>query len=476
MKAGVPQASTPTVTTKTTTITSEPRSQMPDFWEYLEHEIPRCDPNWDKHLLYIYRTDPGPSAPIGKFVRAISVPGQREVPLDDREQLEWGIRELFGGRAFRLILKRGSERITEGKCFNDAAPRNPPAIPDSNVVMPSMGMGNMSDPTASVARDAIHTLGGRDSEAMRVAVGALQATADMVTRMTAVESRPPAPHPQNDLMQQVMVAVVQKAMNPPDPMETFTRMLTLVRESQPHAPAVPPGAGGTGFSAVDKIIEKGLDRILNPPPPPSAGVSMGGELMRALPAIGQQVVMAMQEWRLGMQAQAEAMRAAAAPMRNPPPATLKPALPAASGPVQVSRPGPLPGTTLTMPTQATAGAPQQTLLTMEPAGAPPAGVPIGGDMTPPFMWIETKLVEFLRDSPTVDEAVDKFAAFLELSAPNIIDQLLGFGKETVGKLFQTEPVLREGTAGMPPERITEFLDKFFSAVSEPAEESATKPN
>lgn len=458
MKPAVAQAPASTIVTKTTTITSEPKAAMPDFWEYLEGELPKTDPAWDKHILYIYRTDPGPSTALGKYTRSISVPGYRDIPLDDREELEWGIRQIFGGRSFRLILKRGSERITEGKCFNDAPPKAPPAIPEGNVVTPVPGA--MTDPTAAVARDAIHAVSNRESDALRVATETLAAAGTMITRMAAPVTPPPTP--QDDLMRQMMAAMVQKMMNPPDPLESFARMLALVREANPHPPAAVPGSGGTGNAAVDttvnKILETGLDRILNPPPAPGSTISVGSELVRALPMIGGYVVQAMQEWRLGMQAQSNLMPPGGPGMRPPGqvPPPPRSALPAGTIPSVPAQPG-----TPAQPTM--------------PPVAPGAGMTPGGDMTPPLVWIETRLVEFLRQSATAEEAADKFAAFLELSCPELVDKLIAAGKDQVAQLFQLEPVLREGTAGMPPERIREFLDKFFAIVSGEAPASEDKP-
>ncbi len=98
-------------------------------------------------------------------------------------------------------------------------------------------------------------------------------------------------------------------------------------------------------------------------------------------------------------------------------------------------------------------------------------------MTPPLVWIESRLVEFLHQSSTAQEAAEKFADFLELSCPTVIDQLLTVGKTAVAGLFQSEAVLRDGTAGIPQERLQEFVDKFFACVSDDAAPGGEeKPN
>jgi hypothetical protein len=477
MKAAVAPAPAASVVTKTTTITTEPRASMPDFWDYLETEIPRSDPHWDKHLLYIYRQNAmGPSTALGKFVRVISVPGQQDIPLDDKEAIEWGIRQVFGGGNFRLILKRGSERITEGKTSNDAPQKAPASIPEPNFIAPASSPGyGGNDPTAAVAQSAIHAMQGKESEAMRVAVGTLEAAASVVKRLTEA---PPAAAPTaaDNLTQQFMAAMMQRALNPPDQLETFARMMALMKEATSH-PAPAPVAGGTGIAGVDitvgKILETGLERILNPAPvaAPGSATSVSSELVRSLPMIGQLVVQGMQEWRAGMQAQAAAAAAMAAGRQPASP----PAINGHAVPLPAARSAPPPGTILNMPPPASS--PPSTILSPESAPAPPSTPQPGGDMTPPLVWIESRLIEFLRTSATADEAAEKFADFLELSCPELTDKLVAAGKESVATLFQSEPVLREGTIGMPPERIQEFINKFFACVTEaPGEEPAGKPN
>jgi len=40
---------------------------------------------WDKHLLYIYRIEPGPSTPVDKYAGYLVMPSGAQVPINDRE-------------------------------------------------------------------------------------------------------------------------------------------------------------------------------------------------------------------------------------------------------------------------------------------------------------------------------------------------------------------------------------------------------
>lgn len=52
-----------------------------------------------------------------------------QVQIGDKEEAELALMKKYGGKAFRLILKRGSERVTEGKVYSDA-PVRPVVITD----------------------------------------------------------------------------------------------------------------------------------------------------------------------------------------------------------------------------------------------------------------------------------------------------------------------------------------------------------
>jgi len=43
---------------------------------------------WDKHLLYIYRIEPGPSTPVDKCAGYLVMPSGAQVRVNDREEVE----------------------------------------------------------------------------------------------------------------------------------------------------------------------------------------------------------------------------------------------------------------------------------------------------------------------------------------------------------------------------------------------------
>ncbi len=129
-----------TITTRTLPIDPDPQARStPDFWEYIEKLKPE---EWSRHIVYIYRTDPRASnygdgqSNIDKCPGYIEMRDGTQVPFNDREEVERAIQEKHGGKAFRLIVKRGHERVTEGKCCNDAPPKY------MHQSFPSNGNGN----------------------------------------------------------------------------------------------------------------------------------------------------------------------------------------------------------------------------------------------------------------------------------------------------------------------------------------------
>src|SRR5208282_4030596 len=116
----------------------------PEFWEMIEKMTPAM---WgDDFTLYILREDPKPSLYGGtntleKCPGYIAMPDGTKQPLSSREDIELAIKQKYGGKAFRLILKRANgERICEGKCINEAPPRYsdasaPPSQPAANAAL-----------------------------------------------------------------------------------------------------------------------------------------------------------------------------------------------------------------------------------------------------------------------------------------------------------------------------------------------------
>jgi len=416
----------------------------PDFWEYVEKLEPKDWEGPPGHTVYIYRTDPRSSnygtgeSNIDKCSGFIEVRPGQNVPFNDREEVELAIREKHGGKAFRLILKKGRERITEGKVSNDAAPRFVSAPVSSN--------GSSSAPnvqpadeytTADVAKTAMQMVANQDAQAIAVGVNALQGAASVIERLTRVPV-PVQPSESDQLMKQLMLAMLQKALNPPDPLDFLGKVLPLLNHGG-------GGAGGASNPLVDKIIESGLERVLNPPMTGPVS-SASAELVRALPTIANAAMEGVREWRLGAEAQlhtAEIMAGRVPPAL--PPGAAAPARPPAPQPAVNPSPE---------VQQAMQG--------------------------PSVDFIESKIIEIMKESISADEAADETMAFLDRLDEKLPSQLASLGETGLMQLFQTRPILRQAVQNLP--RLQEFIKAFLKYAAENASGAAdpmpasVKPN
>ena len=427
--SATPTARAPSETT-ITTITKETSTQekqpLPEFWSYIEALKPE---DWHNHICYIYRMDPRQQMDYGsgtgstaleKVVGTLEIRPGVTIPFNDREEIELGIREKYGGKTFRLFLKRGSERICETRITNEYPPKYPasgamPGTPQGSgpVVLPATDSSN----TADVARTAINTLATQDARATDVAIRALTSAAEVVTRIANVD-KPPA-SPMDNAMQTLMVRMLERSMLEKDPLAELERMATLAK-------ILNPGAGGatpSGNPMMDKIMDAALERILNPIAPAGPVATASAELVRALPQVATYVVEGIREWRIG----AEAQRDTAAIMNG------SPARPATPNPTPAPRTlPPLPATT--QPPQG-AG----TVLSIE--------------------FIESKIVEIFNEGAPAEDAADDVLSFLDRLAPELIGQLKNQGEAGLLDLFQTRPILRPATSNMP--RLVEFIKAFL---------------
>lgn len=410
----------------------------PDYWEYLASLDRHPDQaEWDRHIVYIYRCDPKPSTPVDKCCRYMAMPDGTQVPLSDREEIEFSLSRRFGGRDFRFIVKRGSERITETHVFIDAPPRPITPAAESNGNSSNSNAYPMSEAgsTAYVAGQAMHALTNQERQSAEIGFRAMETAANVMQRFAA-----PGSNGGDDLSRQFMQAMIARMMTPPpDPIDTLVKLLTVTRELGGGNAA---SAGGAAAPIVDRILTTALDRFVNPVPsgPP---VSASAELVRQLPQVAMTAVEGLREWRAGMEAQRDTVaiaRGAAAV----PPAVNKPALPA-------------------QPSQ-TQQAPQ----------TQPNGVTT---VQPPSLeFLETKILEFLREPISVEEAAEKTLDFLVLTAPQALEQLGTLGETGLSQLFQTRAILKPATANMP--RLLDFIRAFLRLHREDKEAEANerKPN
>jgi len=416
----------------------------PDFWDYIEALKPEDWEGPPGHTVYIYRTDPRSSnygtgeSNIDKCSGFIEVRPGVNVPFNDREEVELAIREKHGGKAFRLILKRGRERITEGKVSNDAPPKfraySEPANGSGNspTVTPSEDYS-----TAAVARDAMHMVANKEAEAINVGVNAMRGAAEVIQRLASQSQ--PAPSATDDVLKQALSIMLQKALNPPpapDPIELLTRVLALQQQIGGH----PSAAAGTN-PLVDKILEAGLDRVLNPLPTGPVS-SAGAELVRVLPTVANAAIEGVREWRIGSEAQFKTAQIMA---RQPAPgAVVPPARPPA-------------------------------------AAAHPTPEAAAMDPRVKVVIAEQQIMKILTDLDyTPEEAADEVMVFLTHFDETLPLQLAGMGETGLLALFQSRQILQPAMQDMP--RLQEFIKAFLKYAAENAQSADTnatasvKPN
>jgi hypothetical protein len=406
----------------------------PDFWEFIET---MTDEMWaGDFMLYIYREDPKPSNYGGsncleKCPGFMMMPNGVRLKLDSREDTELAIKEKWGGKAFRLILKKGRERLTEGKCMNDA----PPKYPDTAAVQYQQ---NPTPPVAAGASDNVATramdlVANNNPQMIQVALDAVSRAAEIVSRHNTVPAT--AQTMDSELDRAFKAAMIQKLLAPPpDPVETFLRIKQALGDV----------GGGHSSPLMDKLLNAAVDKFMNPV---SAVAAVAGRTTlldlgrEVIPVLGQ----VMHEYRLSREADARIteIQRSATPPHQPAPTVAQPNPPSAV-------------------TQLPA------VVQPAPQAAPPA------PPTMTFPQIEAHIASIISNSEfTTDEAVDEVLAFLYntdphlvnlLLNPKLLDQRLKPGKEGLMMLCTYEAPFKACLSNVP--RLSEFLDKFIVAATE----------
>jgi len=406
--------------------------KTPEFWEFIEKMTPQM---WgDDFILYILREDPKPSLYGGtntleKCPGYIAMPDGTKQPLSSREDIELAIKQKYGGKAFRLILKRANgERICEGKCINEAQPKYP-----SDMTNP---LPHATATDASVATRAIDAMASQQPDALRLSMEVLRSASEIVMRHNSAPAAAPVQSLDSELDRALRQAMLQKFLAPPpDPFEMLVKFKQLMGDSG-------GGASSSMNSIVDKFLTVAAERVFNPVPAATGRTTLLDIGREFIPVLGT----VMHEYRLSREADAritEIQRSAmpaqpvpAVPQQNPP------ALPA-------TMPAPAPTPAATAPQ-----APAVPTMTFPQIEAHIAGI--------------ISNVEF-----TTDEAVDEVLAFLYNTDPRLVNLLLNPpsldprlkpGKDGLMQLCTYEAPFKACLSNVP--RLSEFLDKFIVAATE----------
>lgn len=425
-----------TVTRVIPTDFSSEEKKLPEFWSYIESLQPA---DWERHLLYVYRrvSDTGPMVPLEKSSGYIALPGNVSVSVSNKEEFEFAIQQKYGGGTYRLLLKKGAERVGDHRIVIEGPPK---AVVPGILVDNAPNVNPSTDTASDVAKTAMNLVGNRDAEAVNVAINALRGASEVVQRF----SGPQNGGGMNDL---VMQAIIQRALNPPDPIESFLKFATLLKEFGIFGGGA---GGGPVHPAVAKIIDTALERFGNPVPAGS-GMSTTTALVSSLPAIASHVKEALTEWRVGMEVQRDVI------LRSQPQAQLPPGAPPPPSPTVIQPPRPAPA-----------------------PGAVPEGQQMAG---PPLDFIEMKIVEILRETmgePNgADVAGEEVFLFVDRLDPRLTAHLVGLGEPGLFQLFQERPILK--TAAQNPPRLQEFIRAFLKYAKPPEAAgangaAAVKPN
>ena len=431
-------------------LAKEKSGTMPDFWEYIEGLRPE---DWSDHIAYLYRDEPkastwpgAPPAYLDKFVGAIEVRPGYIVQMDDAGNVQQAIKEKFGGRVFRLILKKGKERITECRFTNEAQPKYPESQNNPQFTPhPLPNAGAQSD--TNVVTKAMDIAANQPQEAINIAMGALRTVSEIITKQATNSVTPPAGTApaagslDGELDRAFKAAMIKKLMDPPaDPVDTFLRIRTAL------------GDGGAASNPLNNLLEPllkaAIDKIVNPVAPVTGRTTLLDLGREFIPVLGSTVRETMHEYRLSVEAQARIAELTRG----------MPQAPAAPPPVQVVT------RVIDSATPSAAAAPN-------PAPAA-AAAPTAPPMT--FQQIEAHIAKIESNVEfTVEEAVDKVLEFLYDTDPRIVPALLNPpsmdarlkpGKDGLLMLFTAEPALQPCLNNLP--RLSEFLDKFIAAATE----------
>lgn len=437
MKSNAAAASTSEITETTITKRTLPPQTpaqgrtAPEFWPYIEG---LKSEDWEEHTVYLYRIEPRatsysdqPSSLEKIVAGTMEVRPGVTIPFNNREDIELAVREKHGGRSFRLICKRRSERVCEGKIVNDAPPKYQQQQGDNHSnTSPTVQPISDAGATADIAKTAMSTVAGQERAAVEVGISALRGAAEVMQRFAKSDQQSA-----NPVTDQILQILISRALAPPpDPLELITRLMTVMKTFTPESH---PSATTGQSPLLDKLLDTALERLLNPVASGPA-VSAGAELVRQLPSVAGYVVQAMEAWRHGSEAQRDTA-----------------SIMAGRGQVTPPQPG------------APVAAPAPRTLTAPPIAPPPTAARPEDNMGT-VEFLENKIVGIMRKPElSAEEAADDVLAFLDVLDPSLIKQLSSLGEAGLVNLFQTRPILHPMTGNMP--RLIEFIRAFlkFSA-------------
>ena len=360
---------------------------------------------WDQgnHIVYLYRVEPAVfrNASGATYVTKYSTP----ITLEQ-------IQQEYGGGLWRILVKRGQERIADAKYQISGTPRDltrsmqefSPGTPggvaqaETGGVV-SQAMNIVSDPTARAAQTQMLTSAAASAIDLVKSNAAQQLTVKDILELAEKMNSRTAEKPFLETevgkivvaaASALVTALVARVVTPTDPLDQLTKMATVMQSL------------GGGSSSSD----------------------WKAALVNAAPQIAEAGRGMLQELRMGTEAQ---MR-----MNAGRTLTAAPPAPAAAPPAQQN---PANQNVVQMP-------------------APPQGG------SPPMEPFEMKLVELLNDPQMTG---DKAGEILDAQWPRIVDEVAQYSVDQIMVAFGTRPILAPHAQNP---RLRQFLTEFLQWANE----------
>lgn len=376
--------------------------------------------DWD--IGYLYRTEPrisGQESYLMKFTEPIT---------------QDFVREKFGGHLFRVLLKKGPQRVCEGKMAIEAPPKMQTDNSNYNQQPLAAAPGN-----GDIARHAMDLVADPAKASIGIAMQTAQTGFDIVRAQMAAQ----------------MANSQSNQLTLPQILELVDRLIAA-RAPAAAASAMPDWLAQTLAAAVPALITGLVSKLVTPENPietfknlagalqsmPGFGGGKGGSdwkasLVESLPQIAQAGTQMMHEWRVATEAAASTH-----PNRQLPPAPAAPFL--------------VPTATVQNP-NAPAPAPRS-----EPApGASGAAQPGGSPPPPPEKWLKMKMVEMFRAGRSGEDV----GVFLEEIAPMFVEQLAPVPPEQLQGFLRMDPDQILTQIADDP-RMLQFLTEFHTWANE----------
>lgn len=390
--------------TTVTRIVNESKSEQEKIgWDALEYMDSVTPEKWSggDHIIYVYRVEPilyrGASGPayVTKYASPVTL-----------EQIQ----KEYGGGLFRIVIKRGQERMADTKYQLSGTPRDlsrgtqefspaaPGGVPQSDQSVISQAMQMATNPTARAAEvDMLRTAASSAIDMVRAQAPQQMTVKDILELANTL--RGPA-HVEKPFLETevgrivvaaasaLVTALVNRVVTPTDPLDQLTKMATVMQSL----------GGGN-----------------------SSGSDWKAALVNAAPQIANAVKDTVQELRLGTEAQ----------MRLNAGRTLAPAPPPAAAPAQQNPAAP----------QNVVEMPQQPQVAQ------------GAQPMEPF---ELKLIELLNDPNMTG---DKAGEILDQTWPRFVDEISTYNVDMVIHAFKVRPLLQPH-ADNP--RLRQFVMEFLA--------------